>query len=125
MGLQPFDQISDVIDDSSSNLEELRATPSETELLKSLRRQAKVLSCIRSAESSIKAFHFNDSKKELGSRVDRHAHIGKGCIGEPGFAALMRDPRFVEIPRILETPKGDEMEEDPKNLATLRRLAGA
>ncbi|MBI3736809.1 deoxyribonuclease IV [Candidatus Sumerlaeota bacterium] len=73
----------------------------------------------------IRAFHVNDSKKDFGTRVDRHAHIGQGFIGEKGFACLMRDPRFVSIPHILETPKDEKtLEEDRMNLATLRRLAG-
>ncbi|MBD3161962.1 MAG: deoxyribonuclease IV [Candidatus Eisenbacteria bacterium] len=70
---------------------------------------------------SIRCFHVNDSKKDLGSRVDRHAHIGKGTIGTKPFGMLMRDPRFQETPKILETPKADDM--DRKNLALLRRLA--
>ncbi|MEW5909244.1 MAG: deoxyribonuclease IV [Thermodesulfobacteriota bacterium] len=50
--------------------------------------------------------HLNDAKKELGSRVDRHEHIGKGFIGLEGFALVMNDPRFCMIPKIIETPKG-------------------
>lgn len=73
----------------------------------------------------MRVFHFNDSKKGLGSRVDRHTHIGQGEIGEEGFAALMQDPRLIEIPRILETPKEEDLAEDKMNLATLRRLACA
>ncbi len=69
------------------------------------------------------AFHVNDSKKGCGSKVDRHEHIGKGAIGEKGFKLLMRDERFISIPKILETPKGEDLEEDRMNLATLRRLA--
>lgn len=71
----------------------------------------------------LRAFHFNDSKKGLGSRVDRHEHIGKGLIGEEGFAALLKDKRILHVPRVLETPKGDDLAEDKMNLATLRRLA--
>lgn len=66
------------------------------------------------------AFHVNDSKRELGSRVDRHEHIGQGTIGDVGFRLLMKDPRFQAIPKILETPKGPEMKEDVMNLARLR-----
>jgi deoxyribonuclease-4 len=66
-------------------------------------------------------FHVNDSKKDLGCRVDRHEHIGKGFVGTPAFGLLMRDARFAGTPKILETPKEDEM--DRKNLALLRRLA--
>jgi len=69
----------------------------------------------------IKAFHLNDSKKPLGSQRDRHAHIGKGEIGEAGFRNLMRDLRFAETPKVLETPKEDDA--DRRNLERLRRLA--
>jgi len=72
----------------------------------------------------LRAFHLNDCKKGLGSRVDRHEHIGQGAIGEAGFAALMRDGRFAAVPKILETPKGEDGECDRMNLALLRRLAG-
>lgn len=68
-------------------------------------------------------FHVNDSKKDLGSRVDRHEHIGKGFLGTKPFGFVLRDPRFVDVPKILETPKTDDM--DRKNLALLRRLASA
>ncbi|MEX0602739.1 MAG: deoxyribonuclease IV [Bacteroidota bacterium] len=68
------------------------------------------------------AFHINDSRRERGSRVDRHEHIGKGHIGRKGFALLMNDPRFVAIPKILETPKGAEMKEDVVNMKVLRML---
>jgi deoxyribonuclease-4 len=68
------------------------------------------------------AFHVNDSKRELGSRVDRHEHIGKGRIGMQGFSFLMNDTRFGNIPKILETPKGPEMEEDVENMRLLRGL---
>ena len=70
----------------------------------------------------IRAFHLNDSKKDLGSRVDRHTHIGKGCIGLGAFRCLVNDQRFAQIPKILETPKGTGTLEDKRNLATLRRL---
>ncbi len=70
----------------------------------------------------IKCFHLNDSQKELGSRVDRHAHIGQGCIGVEAFRLLVNDPRFAELPMIIETPKGDDMAEDRMNLALLRSL---
>lgn len=68
------------------------------------------------------AFHFNDSKKGLGSRVDRHDHIGQGTLGLSGFRLLMNDERFVRVPKILETPKGDHEEMDAINLKTLRDL---
>ena len=70
----------------------------------------------------MKFFHLNDSKKELGSRVDRHEHIGKGAIGLAGFKHLLNDPRFTGLPMTLETPKSDNLEEDRENLKTLRSL---
>jgi len=70
----------------------------------------------------VKAFHVNDSKKGLGSRVDRHSHIGQGFIGLDAFRFLMNDKRFSSIPKILETPKGPGIEEDLMNLATLATL---
>jgi deoxyribonuclease IV len=68
------------------------------------------------------AFHVNDSKRECGSLVDRHEHIGKGKIGLDGFRFLMNDRRFAEIPKILETPKGEDMKEDIENMRVLRSL---
>lgn len=72
----------------------------------------------------LRAFHINDSLKPQGSRVDRHAHIGKGEIGLEPFRLLVNDPRFRNRPMVLETPKegpdGEDM--DPVNLATLRSL---
>jgi deoxyribonuclease IV len=70
----------------------------------------------------LKCMHINDSKKELGSRVDRHEHIGKGFIGKEGFANIMNDKRLEKVPKILETPKGKEYREDLHNLKILRRL---
>ena len=70
----------------------------------------------------VKFFHLNDSKKELGSRVDRHEHIGKGAIGLAGFKHLLNDSRFAGLPMTLETPKSDNLEEDRENLKTLRSL---
>ncbi|MBI2930257.1 MAG: deoxyribonuclease IV [Planctomycetes bacterium] len=68
----------------------------------------------------IEAFHVNDSKRELGSRVDRHEHIGKGHLGIEAFRCLMRDRRFARIPKVIETPKEDDM--DARNLSLLRDL---
>jgi deoxyribonuclease-4 len=68
------------------------------------------------------AFHLNDSKTDLGSRVDRHAHIGEGKIGVEAFRHVMNDPRFAGHPGCLETPKSDDLREDVKNLAVLRSL---
>jgi deoxyribonuclease-4 len=70
------------------------------------------------------AFHVNDSKKPLGSRVDRHDHIGKGVMGFEGFRLLMNDPRFESIPKILETPKSDDLHEDVENISVLKGLVG-
>ncbi len=70
------------------------------------------------------AIHVNDSKTARGSRVDRHEHIGKGKIGLEAFRFIMRDRRFREIPKVLETPKGKDLAEDVQNLKTLRALAG-
>jgi deoxyribonuclease IV len=60
--------------------------------------------------SRLKAFHLNDSKKPCGSRVDRHEHIGKGCLGLEPFRRLVNDPRFAKLPMLLETPKLDTPE---------------
>lgn len=65
-------------------------------------------------------FHLNDSLKPLGSRVDRHEHIGLGCIGDNAFRNLITDPRFEKISKILETPKGRDGIGDQENLAKLR-----
>lgn len=70
----------------------------------------------------LRAFHLNDALEELGSRRDRHAHIGKGKLGLPAFRNLMRDKRFLDRPMILETPKGPDLAEDVENLAVLRSL---
>ena len=80
----------------------------------------------------IRAFHLNDSKKPCGSRVDRHEHIGRGCLGLEPFRRLLNDPRFAALPMLLETPKLDTPESrrksdadpwDLRNLRVLRRLA--
>ena len=68
------------------------------------------------------AFHINDSKKEMGSHVDRHEHIGKGAIGLTGFRLLMNDARFAQIPKILETPKSEDLHEDVENMNVLKSL---
>ena len=72
--------------------------------------------------NQILAFHLNDSKTDLGSRVDRHAHIGLGKIGLKGFRQIVNDARFKNRPACLETPKGEDLKEDVQNLATLRSL---
>lgn len=74
--------------------------------------------------AKIKAFHLNDSKKEFGSRKDRHEHIGEGEMGLAPFRILLNDSRFASIPMYLETEKGDRDGEelDVINLNTLRQL---
>ena len=72
----------------------------------------------------LQCFHFNDSKKGLGSRVDRHEHIGQGALGLNPFRFILNDPRFARVPKILETPKGDNEEMDAVNLGILRGLVG-
>lgn len=66
------------------------------------------------------AFHVNDSKTPLGSRVDRHEHLGQGKIGKLCFEMLVNDPRWYKTPMTLETPKNEEMLEDVENLDRLR-----
>lgn len=81
----------------------------------------------------LRLFHVNDSKKPLGSRVDRHAHIGEGFVGLDGFRRLVNDPRFETVPMLLETPKGEGKAtgaitadpQDLRNLTTLRALVAA
>jgi deoxyribonuclease-4 len=79
----------------------------------------------------IAVFHLNDSKKPCGSRVDRHEHIGKGCLGLEPFRMLLNDSRFAGLPMLLETPKLETPEStkrsdcdpwDARNLRTLRKL---
>ena len=78
----------------------------------------------------LKVFHVNDSKKPLGSRVDRHTHIGEGSVGLEAFRRLVNDPRFQDLPMLLETPKEAGKAKpaigidkfDEKNLRTLRGL---
>jgi deoxyribonuclease IV len=71
---------------------------------------------------NLKLMHINDSKKGLGSHIDRHEQIGKGQIGLEAFRMLCNDPRFFEIPKILETPKGEGLQEDLENLLLLKKL---
>ncbi len=74
----------------------------------------------------VHAIHLNDSQRDLGERIDRHEHIGKGCLGLDAFRFLLNDSRFAQIPMYLETPKdrknthGDAL--DKMNLETLRSL---
>lgn len=76
----------------------------------------------------IRVLHLNDSVGKLGSRVDRHAHIGEGEVGTGAFAAVVNDARLENVPKILETPKGETEKGTPwdtVNLRRLWRLAGA
>lgn len=79
----------------------------------------------------LKVFHANDSKRPCGSRVDRHEHIGRGCLGEVPFRRILHDRRFAGVPMLIETEKASRstkagtIETDPfdlQNLETLRRL---
>ena len=70
-------------------------------------------------------FHINDSKKGLGSRIDRHEHIGQGSIGKRGFSFFLKSPIFRDLPFLLETPKGSDesgADRDLLNLRILRQL---
>jgi len=69
--------------------------------------------------SRLRAVHVNDCKKDLGCRVDRHEHIGKGFLGLEAFRHLMNDPRLAHLPLLLETPKDEDSREDVENLSTL------
>jgi deoxyribonuclease-4 len=77
------------------------------------------------ALARLTVFHFNDSKQDLGSRRDRHAHVGEGSVGLEGFRQILNDPRFEGIPMLLETPKSKDMHEDVENLGRLRALIAA
>lgn len=71
----------------------------------------------------LRAIHCNDSKKKIGCKVDRHEDIGKGELGLESFRLLMNDERFGHIPKICETPKGDdERANDARNIETLKKL---
>ncbi len=68
------------------------------------------------------AFHLNDSKNAPGSRVDRHEHIGQGTLGLDAFRFILNDRRFASVPKVIETPKQPDLEEDRMNLNVLRGL---
>lgn len=75
--------------------------------------------------SRVRVLHLNDSKKDLGSRVDRHDHIGRGLIGLDGFRPFVRDKAFRDVPKIMETPKGTDeagRDWDAVNLEALQGL---
>ena len=68
--------------------------------------------------------HLNDAKRKLGSRVDRHHHVGRGKIGPEGFSLIMNDERLAHIPKILETPKKEgAIDWDRRNLDFLRAIS--
>jgi deoxyribonuclease IV len=74
---------------------------------------------------AVRAFHLNDAKADLGSHLDRHENIGKGQIGTAGFAPLLRDPKWNEVPGYLETPLDDDSyARYSEDLATLRGVLG-
>lgn len=66
--------------------------------------------------------HLNDSKGDLGCRRDRHEHIGKGKVGLEAFRLILADSRLRDIPMVLETEKGEDLEEDRVNLSVLRSV---
>lgn len=72
--------------------------------------------------SRLKCIHLNDAKGDLGSRLDRHEHIGQGFLGLEPFRILLNDARFEDLPMLLETPKGPDFAEDKGNLELLRSL---
>jgi len=68
---------------------------------------------------SVLGLHLNDSKVPLGKRVDRHEHLGLGEIGLDCFKWIVQDPRWVKTPKVLETPKSEDMHEDVENITKL------
>lgn len=88
---------------------------------KEYRRTTKTFDDIIGLER-LKIIHVNDSKKEYGSKRDRHEHIGQGFIGLEGFRNVVNDKKLQHIPMILETPKGEDLAEDIENLKVLRSL---
>jgi deoxyribonuclease-4 len=92
--------------------------------IRSAREWDKTMQCLDAliGRKQIVAFHLNDSKTGLNSRVDRHEHIGRGKIGLKAFRHIVNDGRFKNTPGCLETPKSEDLHEDVENLATLRSL---
>jgi deoxyribonuclease IV len=73
----------------------------------------------------LKAFHLNDSQRPFGSRKDRHQEIGLGTLGDEPFRRIMTDSRFADVPKVLETPKGDDhTAADRRNLGRLKGMIG-
>jgi deoxyribonuclease-4 len=96
---------------------DLRKEPEYLRLISDLKRHVGL--------SAIRCVHVNDSAKPCGSRVDRHAHLGRGRIGTRHLARLVADPSFARVPMILETPKGPgpkDTDWDEMNLNKLRRM---
>jgi len=71
----------------------------------------------------VEVIHLNDAKGDLGSRLDRHEHIGRGTMGLEPFRMLLNDDRFSDLPMLLETPKRPGRNDDEENLRVLRALA--
>jgi deoxyribonuclease-4 len=94
---------------------EFRSAPSYTDTMAALDRAVGL--------DRLHGFHLNDSKGDLSCRRDRHEHIGKGYVGLEAFRLILADPRFVDLPMVLETDKGDDLAEDRVNLAALRSVA--
>jgi deoxyribonuclease-4 len=72
--------------------------------------------------AKVKCWHFNDSKGKLGSKLDRHTHIGQGEVTSEGFRLILNDPRWDGIAMLLETPKEEDLKDDVLNLARLCAL---
>lgn len=70
----------------------------------------------------VKCWHFNDSKGKLGSKLDRHTHIGEGEVTNEGFRLILNDPCWDGIPMLLETPKEEDLQDDKLNLERLCAL---
>lgn len=73
---------------------------------------------------NLRCFHFNDSVGAVGSRKDRHAHIGTGTCGESCFRSILNHPRLGDVPKILETPKEETDAGEPWDTVNIRRLKG-
>jgi len=97
---------------------EYRATMKEFDNIIGLKREFDNIIGLK----RLKVIHFNDSKKPFGSKKDRHEHIGDGELGLEPFRNIMNDRRFNKVPKILETPKSDDLHEDIENLERLRSL---
>ncbi|MCS7048850.1 MAG: deoxyribonuclease IV [Verrucomicrobiae bacterium] len=93
---------------------DLRETRRYDELVAELERRVGI--------EQVVAWHLNDSRGALGSRVDRHAHIGSGELGRAGFRLVVNDARWAGVPMVLETPKGPDLRADRRNLSVIRRL---